>query len=404
MLNTKTAMEISTISILTQSGQASEPAAVDKGSDAFSKEMDSAISADKADAKAAPDARDAGSNEEVKPAGNEDKGQKEDVQNVAMIFLPQYTQTVTASPDGNAGQTGTAPGALDALALKEGEGPAQEAAPAIGKPAENGTAVKDAGVNGVFALDDAIKDAIEVKDEKVIKKNTLPEKEILKTAPDRPMEIEPVTHEKGVEVVKTDVDVKTASGIAVAQTGAEGAPNNTGDEAKHRDSSRNYLKEVQGTVSTVQSRVEEVLPEKAPAKVSYPDIYEKLNNGVKMIVAREGGSVRMSLHPEHLGEMKITLSIEDKSVKAEVLVESNAVKEILSSDTNRLREIFSQNGLTLEQYSIGLNTPSEKDGYQGAGGRFGSGNDSFKENGRAAVEETAPYQKANNRTGIDIFI
>ncbi|MBI5491400.1 MAG: flagellar hook-length control protein FliK [Deltaproteobacteria bacterium] len=380
--------------------------------------MDSALSANGANTKAVPEAPETGADGEVKPVRDEAKGPEEDVRNAITLFFPQYIPQAGAASVNDAGQTESAPAdagvlqaEIDGQADQASESAPEATASASGyretvvKPADNRAAVAE----DIIELDDIVQDEVEVKASeahgKGIKKDAVDEKDGLTTVPGEPIELEPITDEKGAETAKADTEVKTAAAVVPAAIGAEGGSNNTGGDAKHKDNGQNCLKAAQGPVPAVQLRVEQVTPEKADAKVSYPDIYEKLSSGVKMSIAREGGSVRMSLHPEHLGEMRITLSIEDKSVKAEVLVENNAVKEILSTDTGRLKEIFSQNGLTLEQFSIGLNTPSERDGYQGAGGGFGGSNNNFRDNGRAGDEaETAPYQKAVNRTGIDIFI
>ncbi len=425
-------MDISVIPMQTQSAvQACEPTAADS-SNAFSKEMESALSANGADTKAMPEAPDTGTDVEVKPAGDEAKGPEEDIRSAITLFFPQYIPQAGAASVNDAGQTDGAssdgkvlkaePGGqsapasecavLEDGALKDGVVSAPEAtASASGYPE---TVVKPAVADDIIELYDIVQEEVEVKaseaPEKGIKKEAVHEKDGLTAIPGEPIELEPITDEKGVELVKSDTEVKTAAVAVPAAIGSEGGSNNTGDDAKHKDSGQNCLKGAQGPVPAAQARVEEVTPEKAAAKVSYPDIYEKLRSGVKMSIAREGGSVRMSLHPEHLGEMRITLSIEDKSVKAEVLVENNTVKEILSSDTGRLKEIFSQNGLTLEQYSIGLNTPSEREGYQGAGAGncagFGNGgNDfNFKDNGRGGDETETACQKRGVKTGIDIFI
>ena len=60
----------------------------------------------------------------------------------------------------------------------------------------------------------------------------------------------------------------------------------------------------------------------------------------------EHHEVRIQLKPDHLGEVKIKLAIEQGIVTAEFVIESQAVKEILSAQLPELRQALQQQGIS----------------------------------------------------------
>ncbi len=219
----------------------------------------------------------------------------------------------------------------------------------------------------------------------------------------------------GSESVPNEKDI---NGIEKSKGDAGGEPHDiacsigqrrsfeAGNGGQWNEDRAGHQKDAQAAVPAQDVKANFEVAGKAEAKVNYHEIYEKFKEGVKIGIAREGGSVRLSLHPEHLGEMQIRLSIEDKVVKAEVLVESAAVKEALSADSGRLKEIFIQNGLTLEKFSIGLNGSPERGGSFETNGRerpFENQTGAFKE-GKRAEEERPQASRGIASALVDIFI
>lgn len=68
----------------------------------------------------------------------------------------------------------------------------------------------------------------------------------------------------------------------------------------------------------------------------------------------EHHEVRIQLKPDHLGEVKIKLAIEQGIVTAEFVIESQAVKEILSAQLPELRQALQQQGINLGQVDVNL--------------------------------------------------
>lgn len=106
-------------------------------------------------------------------------------------------------------------------------------------------------------------------------------------------------------------------------------------------------------------------------------IYDRIDSGLNIAVARGAKEVSISLHPEHLGAIRIRLNMEDPSsnaVSARITVESMEVKGALDADAGALKEAFSRQGLKLDGYTIELGKNA-----------FGAdGGDSYHPNGAAA--------------------
>ncbi len=69
---------------------------------------------------------------------------------------------------------------------------------------------------------------------------------------------------------------------------------------------------------------------------------------------REFGQVRLRLFPPELGELRIRVELKGKKVKAFFLVENQKVKAIIDGGANRLAEAFTQEGYTLENFSVSV--------------------------------------------------
>ncbi|MBI5642839.1 MAG: flagellar hook-length control protein FliK [Deltaproteobacteria bacterium] len=173
-----------------------------------------------------------------------------------------------------------------------------------------------------------------------------------------------------------------------------------------------------GAVNENKNPFEAVLEAKI-APVESGDLYEKLDQGVKMTI-RDGGEVRLKLNPEHLGELNIKLNVAEGRVSADVLVDSADVKAMLDADSGRLKEIFSSNGLTLEKYTVEVNTGgtdlndarhSGSGSWDNRGASEGRGGERLSFNNiESRVEPKAEplykraYESRGGNGGVDVFI
>ncbi len=166
---------------------------------------------------------------------------------------------------------------------------------------------------------------------------------------------------------------------------------------------------------------ESVTETKSLSSAERIEVYEKFAAGVRMSVSNNGGEVRLSLRPDHLGNLNIRLNIDESVVKARILVESAAVKDVLDNDAGALRDIFARNGLVLDRYSVEIAPKSfglDNGGLNGHAGFSASGENPYAHagfgkgrgaSGRIENQETLtsvnPETGAPRRaSGIDLFI
>ncbi|MDP2689917.1 MAG: flagellar hook-length control protein FliK [Deltaproteobacteria bacterium] len=150
------------------------------------------------------------------------------------------------------------------------------------------------------------------------------------------------------------------------------------------------------------------------------EVYEKFSSGVRMSVANNGGEIRLSLRPDHLGNLNIRLNIDETLVKARILVESAAVKDVLDGDAGALKDIFAKNGLVLDRYSVEIapksfgfdsGGPNEHAGFPASGENAHAGLSGKGRNASARIGEQETLTVVNPEngdprrvSGIDLFI
>lgn len=151
-------------------------------------------------------------------------------------------------------------------------------------------------------------------------------------------------------------------------------------------------------------------------KEKVSEVYEKLNSGIKLSMVQGGKEVRMSLAPEHLGQLHIKLNVAEGVVKANIIVDSASVKSILDADAGKLKEIFGQNGLVLEKYSVVVSShgPSGNPAFFSENGRQRySGEETGREASDSGRNDTRPgpsnfVTPVHNDRGtinkVDVFI
>ena len=88
------------------------------------------------------------------------------------------------------------------------------------------------------------------------------------------------------------------------------------------------------------------------ADVPDPDTPHRLVQSLRMQFLRGGGDAVVQLRPEHLGEVTVSLRVEQGSVAARITAADPVVAEWLQAHQGSLREGLQANGLTLERLTI----------------------------------------------------
>jgi flagellar hook-length control protein FliK len=136
-------------------------------------------------------------------------------------------------------------------------------------------------------------------------------------------------------------------------------------------------------------------------------LIEQVSGRIRTGIKGNGGEVRMRLHPESLGELRIEVRVDGGAVKANILTESAMVKDAVESSMPLLRQSLESHGLRVDQLSVGIDqrhgggNPAERDSFHGRqepGGRKAP----HHEDGRASEERWSGYA-AQHEDGLSIF-
>lgn len=223
--------------------------------------------------------------------------------------------------------------------------------------------------------------------------------------------------------IKNGDDAAKAPEVLAAVGLTDSAPDADSDDARQPEGDAKALDNGMGAktdaaVTTPADRfsVDSAKPAKEEASVHKTEVYGKLENGIKASIAKSGKEVSLSLNPDHLGQMRIKLNIEDNLVSAKIVVDNAAVKGVLEADAGKLREVFGSQGLTLDKYTIEISqqssfSPSDLGGGQAGMSREGAYsqnawrnftmNSSEDQNGMQYPQEFR--EGGIKKSGVDLF-
>lgn len=121
----------------------------------------------------------------------------------------------------------------------------------------------------------------------------------------------------------------------------------------------------------------------------HPPVMPQLENQFGMLIEDGGGSVKIKLNPEELGEVEIHLDIRRGEVSGRMLVQNAEVLEQLARDMHRLEQQLEAHGLKFAESGLEL---ALKDDAQGEGQDSGGKATSFTGTARANEEQEEPVR------------
>lgn len=124
------------------------------------------------------------------------------------------------------------------------------------------------------------------------------------------------------------------------------------------------------------------------------------------IVLKDGdaGTIRLRLHPESLGGVKIELNLADNNISGKIIVESDAAKSAFEKNMAQLQDAFKQGGFESARLEVQVGS--------GNSGGSGGGEEAAKpfwseRRGLASLAEAVPdssgYGSARGRSALDIL-
>ena len=193
-----------------------------------------------------------------------------------------------------------------------------------------------------------------------------------------------------VEVTRTEtniprditIDVALASPATEGQTAADmgqpGTDTNTGSGAEPNATGMPHLAASHG--KTVQQPVAaETVPREAP--INHEHLIGQINDRLSsQEIKADGNQVRMQLRPAELGELQITLTMENQRLRVEIMADNKAVKTALLEHVDTLKEVLSRQNIAIDRFDV--NT---------------GGNENFRQFFREGARPDAQQQRAMNR-------
>ncbi len=81
----------------------------------------------------------------------------------------------------------------------------------------------------------------------------------------------------------------------------------------------------------------------------FNQVREKLDAGNQ---TSSDGRITLKLHPEELGELKISMQLKDQSLKVEIVTQNPTVKEALMQHIDTLKETLSRQNIAMERFDV----------------------------------------------------
>jgi flagellar hook-length control protein FliK len=108
-----------------------------------------------------------------------------------------------------------------------------------------------------------------------------------------------------------------------------------------------------GEAAATSSRATETVlaqPEASPVEVvrQVARQIEELTNG------RSTSSVTLQLEPEHLGKLRLTISLSEGTIHTRIVAANNAVRQMLESNSSLLQQALQERGLQLGALQVSV--------------------------------------------------
>ena len=104
--------------------------------------------------------------------------------------------------------------------------------------------------------------------------------------------------------------------------------------------------------SPVAGAISEVTTTAAPGTPTPPAASDAIAVQTEWLVSRGGGTARLILHPQHLGEISIRVTLRGDVVDVVMVAQEAAAKGIAEEQSERLAQAFSNRDLRMEHFEV----------------------------------------------------
>ncbi|GIV20545.1 MAG: hypothetical protein KatS3mg023_2296 [Armatimonadota bacterium] len=112
------------------------------------------------------------------------------------------------------------------------------------------------------------------------------------------------------------------------------------------------------TASTVH-RPQEAMPQ--PREVSPAEVVRQVAQQVESMVSNHrASSVTLQLEPEHLGRLRVTISLNDGAIHTHIVADNHAVRQMLESNSALLQQALQERGLQLGALQVSVQGDSRQ--------------------------------------------
>jgi len=101
--------------------------------------------------------------------------------------------------------------------------------------------------------------------------------------------------------------------------------------------------------------VQTAAPVSAPVTADPVQVMQQIVSHVRSVAPENFAELRMTLRPEHLGDVTMRVSVQNGIVMALFVAESQRIKEIIESNFNQLRDALAEQGIEVSELFVSVN-------------------------------------------------
>jgi len=108
-----------------------------------------------------------------------------------------------------------------------------------------------------------------------------------------------------------------------------------------------------GEATAAVSRVAENAPPQP--EVSPVEVVRQVARQIETLTSQRGtSSVTLQLEPEHLGRLRVTISLNDGAIHTHIVADNHVVRQMLESNSSLLQQALQQRGLQLGALQVSV--------------------------------------------------
>ena len=135
------------------------------------------------------------------------------------------------------------------------------------------------------------------------------------------------------------------------------------------------------------ARVEQAVRQVPVQTTNASEAFEKIVSTARLTTAGTMSELTMKLEPDHLGMMRVKISVDENNVmNARVQVESSEARSLIENNLHRLRESLAEQGIKVEKFSVDVRQEHGQHQNQFAGS---ADNGEWNQTGRGAAGNAA---------------